>query len=636
MIRLYDADESQFNHEETVLTALSCVVTEEENGAFFLHMETAIDERVQVGKIVKASTPRGEQLFRINAVKKKLDKNKRLYEISAAHIFYDLLDNLVLNVRPTDATAINALQAILNGAEEEHEFIGWSDVQGTHTANYVRVNPIQAIMGNQENALLNLWGGYLKRDNFEIKVHQTPLDRGYEVRFGKNLIGVEQSIDTADVVTRIYPTVVIEGNIVTALPEKYVDSPIIGQYPKPIIRELRINLTDEEKLLPIEQIYQLMRDRSGAHFTADADKPKINYKVNFVQLRKTEQYKDLAILEELDISDTVHVAIGEIGISLDARVIKYTWDSLRERFLGIELGNFKPKLTNQNQKVIELIEKIGEEITDGKIAAALKDAIDRITGHRGGYRYDLFNPDGQPSGTAYMDTDDINTAQNYILINNQGVAFGDSGLSNPPSLAISIDGSIVGESALFDSLVTNLIQSDIGQSLDLSSNVSINQIVTNQIDDFREDVNVQFAEQSSQIAQTSQEITTAVEQVTGYTDGQVETLRQEQIATASSWEISLTEIREQQDLTDEDIQELMTYLRYSGGVLELGESGSPMTLQLTNEQMQFLESGAVVMYINGRKVYVDSLEVLSSIIIGAHLIEKYQIDGVDDTIVRKV
>ncbi len=138
------------------------------------------------------------------------------------------------------------------------------------------------------------------------------------------------------------------------------------------------------------------------------------------------------------------------------------------------------------------------------------------------------------------------------------------------------------------------------------------------------------------IAQTSQDITTAVEQVTGYTDGHVETLRQEQIATATSWEISLTEIREQQDLTDGDIQELMTYLRYSGGVLELGESGSPMTLQLTNEQMQFLESGAVVMYINGRKVYVDSLEVLSSIIIGAHLIEKYQIDGVDDTIVRKV
>ena len=32
-----------------------------------------------------------------------------------------------------------------------------------------------------------------------------------------------------------------------------------------------------------------------------ADLPKMNYKIDFVQLRKTEQYKHLAILEELDI-----------------------------------------------------------------------------------------------------------------------------------------------------------------------------------------------------------------------------------------------------------------------------------------------------------------------------------------------
>jgi phage minor structural protein len=154
--------------------------------------------------------------------------------------------------------------------------------------------------------------------------------------------------------------------------------------------------------------------------------------------------------------------------------------------------------------------------------------------------------------------------------------------------------------------------------------------------------NIEFRANESLTQVISSEISTSpvIEEMSGelkeYTDTEASILRSEITATATSWEISLTEIREQQDLTDGDIQELMTYLRYSGGVLELGESGSPMTLQLTNEQMQFLESGAVVMYINGRKVYVDSLEVLSSIIIGAHLIEKYQIDGVDDTIVRKV
>ncbi len=156
-----------------------------------------------------------------------------------------------------------------------------------------------------------------------------------------------------------------------------------------------------------------------------------------------------------------------------------------------------------------------------------------------------------------------------------------------------------------------------GQNIEFRANESLTQVISSEIS-------------------TSPVIEEMSDELKEYTDTEASILRSEITATASSWEISLTEIREQQDLTDEDIQELMTYLRYSGGVLELGESGSPMTLQLTNEQMQFLESGAVVMYINGRKVYVDSLEVLSSIIIGAHLIEKYQIDGVDDTIVRKV
>lgn len=598
MIRLYDANETQFDHEETVLTVISCTVSENENGAFLLSMETPIDERVQVGKIVKASTPRGDQLFRIKSVKKKLDRRKQFYEINGEHVFYDLRDNLILNIRPTDTTAINALNAILSGTEYSHRFTGTSDVQGLNAANYVRLNPIQAIMGNQPNALVNLWGGYLKRDNFEIALKQVPLDRGYEVRLGKNLIGVEQSIDLSQVVTRIYPTVVIEGNVVTDLPEKYVDSPLIGHYPAPLIRELRINLTDEEKLLPIAQIYQLMRDRAQAHFDADADKPMVNYKVNFVQLGKTEEYKDLAILEDLDLSDMVHVAVEDLGILVDARVIKYTWDSLEQRFLSIELGNFKPKLTSQTQKIIELIEKVGEEVTDGKIAAALKEAIERITGHRGGYRYDLFNPDGQPSGTAYMDTPDVNTAQKYILINNQGIAFGDSGLSSPPTLAISIDGTITGDGAFFNSLVTNMIQSDIGQSLDLSSNLHIiNKVEREEIGNL---VTIDVHAEELGLLETT---------LTDFMSSQT-TLTQEE------FEVRFTEylqiISDQGTDFDNRFTEIATWFRVTPDGLELGASDNPILLKIKPDRIAFEQGGQEVAYFSDSALYVTHVSVTES------------------------
>ena len=72
-----------------------------------------------------------------------------------------------------------------------------------------------------------------------------------------------------------------------------------------------------------------------------------------------------------------------------------------------------------------------------------------------------------------MDSPDINTAQKYVLINNQGIAFGSNGFSNPPEIAIGIDGSVVSGTGFFNSLTTNLIQSDIGQRLDLRGNGTV-------------------------------------------------------------------------------------------------------------------------------------------------------------------
>ena len=80
--------------------------------------------------------------------------------------------------------------------------------------------------------------------------------------------------------------------------------------------------------------------------------------------------------------------------------------------------------------------------------------------------------DGKPVAMAFMDTDDVNTANEYVIINNKGVAFGVNGLNNPPELAIDIDGSIVGDSAFFRHHHES-IQSDIGSDLVLTSNLAI-------------------------------------------------------------------------------------------------------------------------------------------------------------------
>ena len=91
-----------------------CVVEEELNGAYELELKHPYDEggkwkRIERGRILYASTPRGMQPFRIYYVKPTMKE----IVVNARHIFYDLLDNQCepINHSGTATAALAALQA---------------------------------------------------------------------------------------------------------------------------------------------------------------------------------------------------------------------------------------------------------------------------------------------------------------------------------------------------------------------------------------------------------------------------------------------------------------------------------------------------------------------------------------------
>ena len=457
MIRLFDRNETNFNHNETTLTdVLSAKVIEEGNGMFEVEIEHPRNEfakTLTAGKVVKVPTARGDQLFRIY----KPVKNLTRYKLYARHIFYDLAKNFIEDIRPTGKNGMSAIHDILTAAQYEHPFTGTSNISDIGTAYYVRMNPIQAMM-SADNSFLDTWGGELVRDNFTFSINAAGgTDRGYEIRIGKNLTGIDVTMDETAVYTRLYPTVVINDNVVTTLPEKYVDSSLIEAYEYPKIIEERISLTDDQKGWPIEDIYTLMRDHCAALFESGVDKPIINYKVDFVELSKTEQYKDLQILEQLDLYDTVTIRVAELDIDIKAKVVKTTYDGLKERYISMELGSFKENMASQTKNTLAH--------TDKKINAAtssLQQAFDKaqsmITGNLGGYRIDRYNAEGLPYETLWMDTPDINTAVNVIRINQQGIGFSQSGYNGPFKAAITIDGHIVADFIDVGTLTADLIK----------------------------------------------------------------------------------------------------------------------------------------------------------------------------------
>lgn len=311
------------------LVPSSCVVEEELNGAYELEMKHPYDDggkwkRIERGRIIYASTPRGMQPFRIYYVKPSMKE----IAVNARHIFYDLLDNQCEPISHS-GTATAALTALQAAFAYPMPFSFDTDISITGTLTMGRMNPVQALLSDDDEAtsFVKGYGGELLRDGFRVSVKAAlGQDRGVSIRYGKNLVGLEVTEDESEVKTRI----VCYGKNGSVT----LDSPRLGDYIYPKI----YTLEDENKTLSEVQ------EEAQALLDGGCDIPSINIKVDFVALEKTVEYREYAVLEEVFLGDMVTVINTKMGFRKRAKVISYEWDCLLEQYNDVELGDFIPTL----------------------------------------------------------------------------------------------------------------------------------------------------------------------------------------------------------------------------------------------------------------------------------------------------
>ena len=307
----------------------SCIVEEELNGAYELEMKHPYDEggkwkRIERGRILYASTPRGKQPFRIYYVKPTMKE----IAVNARHIFYNLLDNQCKPITHS-GTATAALAALQAAFAYPMPFSFDTDISITGTLTTGRMNPVQALLSDDDEAtsFVKGYGGELLRDGFRVSVKAAlGQDRGVSIRYGKNLVGLAVTEDESNVKTRI----VCYGKNGSAT----LDSPHLGDYIYPKI----YTLEDENKTLSEVQ------EEAQALLDGGCDIPSINIKVDFVALEKTVEYREYAVLEEVFLGDMVTVTNTKMGFRKRAKVISYEWDCLLEQYNDVELGDFIPTL----------------------------------------------------------------------------------------------------------------------------------------------------------------------------------------------------------------------------------------------------------------------------------------------------
>lgn len=455
-MKIYSLDTTDFsNNGYGFLTdVLSAEVEEEINGQYVLNMEYLVNghlaEYLTRENIIVCKVSDGtEQPFRI----KYIDQNFEKLLIKAYHISYDLGDDLVINIAPTNLQAQAFGRWILNNGTTHSQLYTFnSNITSVASARYIRKNILECFMSNDDNSMLTKFGGEFKRDNYTITFNnRIGADNGVRLLIGKNINEIKITTDDTGLFTRIVPV----GYDGLTLPEIYVDSILINNYPHPkgcVIKfeDIRYDPTGETEgaYTDINDFYDALRAAANKMFDEGLDKPLINVNIDWVDLSKTIEYKDYEDLEKIGLGDTLTCDMGDFYYT--TRVIYTKYDVLLERITEFQIG--KP-IANYATQTNATIEKVDEVDAGSLLEQAQENASNLLKNAMTGYIYFDYE-----NGDFYiMDNPDPEEAEKVWRWNLNGLGYSSTGINGTYGLAITMDGSIVADYITTGTLNTSVI-----------------------------------------------------------------------------------------------------------------------------------------------------------------------------------
>lgn len=425
------------------------IITKEQfPGTYKLEFDYAINglnaKYIEQFAYIKANFDGSDQLFQIQSAEKTL--STKTIHVYALHVFFTLNNNFLADVRPTNLSAPEAIRYVLANAQYNTPFTVIGQGSSINTAYYEKKTVTEAI-STADNSILNRWGVEIDVDNFIIRVADTiGNDNGTFLSYAKNLTEVVQFIDISEMATRLMPV----GNDGITLPELYVDSENINNYPTPIIKTLDVDVSIDKDTTE-QEAYTIMRNACQEWFENGGDKPLMNFTVDFVELSKMPQYYEkYSVLERVRLGDYVTVQVWNMNIKM--RVISVEYDCLSKRYISIQLGNARVDYFKQQNKAIEnVVNKMGVS-PKSILEQAREQATSIINNVNGGY---VLKRNGE---LLIMDTENPNTATKVWRWNLNGLAYSSTGINGPYNTAMTMDGSIVADFITTGKLNTDLIE----------------------------------------------------------------------------------------------------------------------------------------------------------------------------------
>lgn len=451
------------------LTYLSthAVIDDKLNGVFNLDFRIRIIkdhkrelyESIVEDAILKVKDEYGWEYFRIASIRKGL---KEISGVARQVTVSELLNMWVSDTRPTNQTGQGALNSLFLGAGNT-DFSIMSNITNTNTAYYQDMSLYEAIY-SADNCFLKRWGGEVERQGFNFSINTSAgTDRGFQIRSRKNLQGFEAETNIEELCTRL----VVKGYDTLKL-DDFVDSPLIGNYSKPYTKVVKyedVKLkteSTEEGLSEVDAKAELLRRAKEEFSKRNIDKLKAKYRINFVELSQTEEYKDFSIAQLVKNGDTITVVEEVNGIDIKVKAIGRKWDVLKQRRIETELSNYDVTVKPINLK--DLLKELGTVAEGGSNAMSQYITAMLESGLANSHAIHRHNE------TLYMDTNDVNTAREVFRLNKNGLGFSSDGVYGEYTYGFTRDGKINASLIQTGTLTAILLRSLDGANwIDLST-----------------------------------------------------------------------------------------------------------------------------------------------------------------------
>ena len=454
---LYGAGETAFDHNGLGILGecISCRVTQERTGVYELEMEYPVEgkhfpelalRRMILALPDKLSQP---QPFRIYEISKPIGGVVTVY---ARHLCYDLMG---IPVSPfTASSAAGAMIALGANAAVICPFEFWTDKSTVASMTVSVPTTIWELLGGSQGGVLDVYGGEYEFDRWAVKLWKNRgYDRGVTIRYGKNLTALQQDENCEAVYTGVYPYWADQdGNLVT-LPEKIVNAS--GEFG--FTRIMTRDFSQEWEEAPTED---QLRSRTETYIKANSiGVPKVSLDVSFIPLEQTEEYKDIKLLEQVGLCDTVTVEFPKLGVSATAKCIKTVFDCLTERYDSLTLGDAKSTFTDA---IIDQQRELARRPTDSFMKIAIEQLTAAILGANGGsVRLLDTNGDEEPDTLYIADNPDPALARKVWRFNYEGWGASSNGYNGPFTIGASFDSGILADFITAGTLRAGLIKAGV-------------------------------------------------------------------------------------------------------------------------------------------------------------------------------